>query len=224
MLTPRKQKDKPANRLPTRRSTTAKRKVSAAATGTREVRIFLSYSHVDAAAQAKLQVHLAALKREGISVWSDNDMNAGAALDSNIARELGNSQIFIALLSPEYLASHYCWHIEYHRAMYRRAQGLMRVVAVVLRPCDWKRTRAARYKMLPRDGRPVTNWRTADDAYLDITAGIRDVVKAVRGEKAPAVAARAPAAKPGKIRPAAVRRKPAKVPGTQQKSVRAKKR
>jgi hypothetical protein len=90
------------------------------------------------------------------------------------------SHIFVALLSPDYLASRYCWNIEYRRAMNRRARGTMRVVAAVVRPCDWKATRAAHFKLLPRDGRPVTRWRSADDAFLDIAEGIRGVVRAVR--------------------------------------------
>jgi hypothetical protein len=99
-----------------------------------EVRIFVSYSHADVAAQAKLETHLAALKRDGVSTWFDGDMNAGDALDTNIARALRRTHLFVALLSPEYLASHYCWRIEYQRAMNRRARGTMRVVAVVVRP------------------------------------------------------------------------------------------
>jgi len=101
-------------------------------------------------------------------------------LDTNIARALRRAHLFVALLSPEYLASHYCWRIEYQRAMNRRARGTMRVAAVVVRPCDWKATRAAGFKLLPKDGRAVTRWRSADDAFLNVVEGIRGVVKAIR--------------------------------------------
>lgn len=144
------------------------------------VNIFVSYSHKDTSSREKLETHLAALKREGVTTWFDGDLNAGDTLNTNIARELRQAQIFVALLSPDYLASNYCWNLEFDRAMSRRSRGLVHVIAVVVKPCDWKATRAARFKLLPTDGKPVTAWRPADKAYLDIAAGIRRVVEAVR--------------------------------------------
>jgi hypothetical protein len=131
----------------------------------------------------RLETHLAELKRDNVETWFDGDMNAGDTLATSIARELRQAHVFVALLSPDYLASRYCWNVEYARAMGRRARGLMRVVGVVVRPCDWKSTRAARFKLLPRDGRPVSNWRSADEAFLDVTLGVRGVVASVRKEK-----------------------------------------
>ena len=58
----------------------------------------------------------------------------------------------------------------------------MRVIALVLRPCDWKPSRAGRFKLLPQDARPVTNWRSADEAFLNVTEGIRAVVQTLRKE------------------------------------------
>lgn len=165
----------------------------------REVRIFVSYSHVDSAVRDKLEVHLAALKRDGVVTWYDGDMQAGDALDTEIARALRQSHLFVALLSPDYLASHYCWKLEYQRGMGRRARGTLRVVAVVVRPCDWKATTAAGFKLLPTDGKPVSRWRSQDQALLDVTQGIRKVVQAIRKEASAqeALAPRARAAKDG---------------------------
>ncbi len=157
-----------------------------------EVRIFVSYSHRDADARARLETHLAPLKREGVTTWFDGDLNAGDKLDTGIARALRNAHVFVGLLSPDYLASNYCWKIEYKRAMGRRANGTMRVVAVVLRPCDWKSTTAAGFKLLPEDGREVTRWRSADDAFLNVAQGIRRVVADVRKQMAAAAASPAP--------------------------------
>ena len=148
--------------------------------GKPDVGIFVSYSHLDTPAMERLRTHLAALMRDGVSVWFDGDLDAGDQLSTGIARALRQADIFVALLSPDYLASNYCWNIEYRRAMNRRARGSMRVVAAVVRPCDWKSTRAAGFKLLPRDGRPVTRWRSADEAFLNIAEGIKGVVRTVR--------------------------------------------
>ncbi|CAA2159003.1 hypothetical protein MBRA_04244 [Methylobacterium brachiatum] len=153
-----------------------------------EVRIFVSYSHRDAEARRRLGIHLAPLERDNVRSWFDGDMDAGDKLDTGIARALRDAHVFVGLLSPDYLASNYCWKIEYRRAMNRRARGAMRVVAVVVRPCDWKSTPAAGFKLLPEDGRDVTRWRSADEAYLNVAQGIRRVVAAVRKDMAAAPA------------------------------------
>lgn len=110
----------------------------------------MSYSHHDAGAQAKLHTHLTPWRREGVTIWYDENIEPGAALSTEIGRELRRAHIFVALFSPAYFDSHYCWGIEYKRAMARRARKLVRVVAVVVKPCAWKQTRAAGFKLLPR--------------------------------------------------------------------------
>lgn len=152
--------------------------------GNRDVRIFMSYSHQDAAAQARLDTHLAPWRRAGVTVWYDGNIDPGADLDTEIARKLREADIFVALFSPAYLASRYCWEVEYKRAMGRRARKLMRVVAVVVKPCAWKETRAAGFKLLPKDGLPPERWSSSDAAYLDAAQGIGTVIKAVRRELA----------------------------------------
>lgn len=153
-------------------------------TGKPEVRVFVSYSHQDAGAQAKLNTHLAPWQRDGVRVWYDENIEPGAGLDTEIARELRRAHIFVALFSPAYLASHYCWDIEYKRAMSRRARKLMRVVAVVVKPCAWKQTRAAGFKLLPKDGLPPERWSSSDAAFVNVAQGIDEVIKAVRRELA----------------------------------------
>lgn len=168
---------------PAKRGTIAdKRASSTEDTGRPEVRIFVSYSHHDAGAQEKLNRHLAPWRRDGVTVWYDENIEPGATLSTEIARELRRAHIFVALFSPSYLDSHYCWDIEYKRAMSRRARKLMRVVAVVVKPCGWKQTRATDFKLLPKDGIPPESWSSSDAAYLNAAQGIGEVIKAVRRE------------------------------------------
>ena len=199
-----KRKGRAGKATPGRVKTKAKAAVAAPRRAEKAtVRIFVSYSHRDADAQRRLEVHLAPLKADNVETWFDGDMNAGDKLDTEIARHLRRADIFVALLSADYLASNYCWNIEYRRAMNRRARGTIRVVAVALKPCDWKSTTAAGFKLLPNDGRHVSRWRSADEAFLDIAQGIRRVVAAVRkartveasGGKSPAGRSRKPVAK-----------------------------
>lgn len=161
------------------------------------VRIFVSYSHANAVQQAKLQIHLAQVKRDEVETWFDDHMAAGDKLSTEISRKLREADIFVALMSPEYLASRWC-QLEYNRAMGRRAKGSMRVVVVVVRPCAWKDTGASDLKALPRDGRTVIDWRSMDHAFADVAEGIKGAVREVRASM-PAKAKATPA-KP--VRPA----------------------
>ncbi|MCJ2023635.1 toll/interleukin-1 receptor domain-containing protein [Methylobacterium sp. J-067] len=165
--------------------------------GKPEVRIFVSYSHVDAVARQKLETHLAPLLKDGVKTWFDGRMDPGDALDASISKALREAHVMIALLSPEYISSRYC-QLEYDRAMGRRARGTIRVVGVVVRPCSWKETKAAGFKLLPEDGRTVQDWRSADAAYLNVAQGIGKLVKTLRAGMAVSLAK--PSAHPPKSR------------------------
>lgn len=79
--------------------------------------IFISYAHADRKALDRLHIHLAPLRREGaIRAWSDREITAGELLDPAIAGSLENSDLFVALLSPDYLHSRYCYELEFERA------------------------------------------------------------------------------------------------------------
>jgi hypothetical protein len=63
------------------------------------------------------------------------------------------------------------------RAMERHEAGLAQVLPVILRACDWKDAPFGKIKALPRDGKPVTSWTNADEAFTDIAIGVRKVVE-----------------------------------------------
>ena len=139
-------------------------------------KVFISYCHKDATHQEKLAVHLAPLVRDGLSVTYDGNITPGADIDAAIRRQLREASIFVALASPHYLQSEYCFVKEFGYARRRAARKTMFVVAAIIRPCRWKGTRMARYKNLPRDGKAVTLWANRDAAFEDIVDGLRKVI------------------------------------------------
>lgn len=60
----------------------------------------------------------------------------------------------------------------------------MSVVGIIVKPCNWKGTTAARFEQLPEDGRAVSDCSSADHALADVTRGIRAVVMAIHKELA----------------------------------------
>ena len=62
-------------------------------------------------------------------------------------------------------------------AFARPDAGKAVIVPVLLRPCLWKEDdRLARLQAVPRDLIPVTRWPDADDAWVDVAQGIRQLI------------------------------------------------
>ena len=74
------------------------------------MKAFISDSHNDSLSLELLHKHFKQMQRENlISTWTDNEIQGGGKLSASISKELESSNLFIALLSPDYLASNYCY-------------------------------------------------------------------------------------------------------------------
>ena len=141
-------------------------------------KVFFSYAHADEALRDELEKHLAMLRRQGvIDTWHDRRIEAGEPIDDRIDSELEEAQIVLLLVSPDFLASDYCYEREMRRAMERHDRGEARVIPVILRPCDWHGAPFGRLNAVPRDGRPVTKYPNQDESFLEITRAIREAAE-----------------------------------------------
>lgn len=163
------------------------------------MRAFISYSHHDKAALERLHVHLKNLTRGGhIETWYDRDILAGSDLDAEIERELEAADLFLLLVSPDFIASDYCVEREMARALERHSTGKARVVPIIVEECDWKAMGELRQlKAVPTDGKAISEWANANTAYLNVVQELRRIIDA---EGQPAAAAKA-APEPAAMRP-----------------------
>ena len=137
-------------------------------------KVFISYSHRDEKALDRLHTHLAVLRRTNlIAAWYDREILAGGEVDHDIESNLDNSEIFLALVSPDFLASNYCYEREMEVALKRHEQGALRVIPIILEPCDWRSSPLGRLKALPKDGKPISTWTNENVAYLDVVNELR---------------------------------------------------
>lgn len=145
------------------------------------IEVFFSYSHADERLRDKLEIHLSALKREGlVEAWHDRQIGAGEEWKGQIDSHLNVAKIILLLISADFVASDYCYDIEVRRALERHSEATARVIPVILRPADWKHAPFADLAALPRDGRAVTTWTNRDAAFHDIAAGIRRAIAELR--------------------------------------------
>lgn len=136
--------------------------------------LFISYSHADADPLGRLHKHLAQLQREGsVEGWYDRDISVGGRLDDEIERELAQADIFIACVSPDYLASNYCYDRELAVALEREQRGELAIVPVILEPSDWLATSLAKFKAVPDDGKPISEFTNPNVAFLQVVNELR---------------------------------------------------
>jgi hypothetical protein len=142
------------------------------------VKIFFCYAHEDEPLLEKLKTHLKPLHRRGlIDVWYDRDIGAGAEWEREISRHLEEAEILLLLVSPDFIASDYCYGIEMKRAIQRHERGEVSVIPIILRPVDLHEVPFMKLQALPSGRKPVTSWSNIDEAYLDIISGIRKRVE-----------------------------------------------
>ncbi len=145
---------------------------------TTPIEVFCSYAHEDESHLQKLNVHLSLLKREGrIATWHDRQIIPGTDWAKTIDTHLEHASVILLLVSPDFLASDYCYEIEMQRALQRHEANEARVVPIIVRPCDWSHALFAKLACLPRDGKAITTWDNEDLAWNDVTDGIRRVVE-----------------------------------------------
>ncbi|WP_166664417.1 toll/interleukin-1 receptor domain-containing protein [Actinophytocola oryzae] len=134
----------------------------------------MSYARVDERYRKRLDVHLAPLVRAGlIEVWSDRTIAAGADWERDIQRELATADIVILLVTPNFVASAHCFERELPVAMRRHADDGLRILPVHVKSVDHANLPIGRFQGLPTDLRPISAWRDADDAWLQVATGVR---------------------------------------------------
>src|SRR5215204_4962446 len=136
-------------------------------------RLFFAYSHRDENFRNELEIHLAALRRQGIiETWHDRRIGAGKGVHNEINEHLEDADIILLLVSPYFIASDYCYDVEMTRAMQRHEREEARVIPVILHPCDWQGLPFGRLSATPTDGKPVSKFPNQHDAFLEIIKAI----------------------------------------------------
>ena len=148
----------------------------------KSIEVFCCYAHEDQRLLLKLKTHLTPLQREGlITLWADVNINAGIEWEKEIDRHLYAARIILLLISPDFMASEYCYSVEMQRAMERHERGEARVIPIILRPVFWQGAPFGKLQALPANASPIIGgkWHHQDEAFYAVAEGIRDAVEAL---------------------------------------------
>lgn len=147
-------------------------------------KIFISYSHKDELYREELEKHLTMLKRNGlVEIWTNRCIIAGKEWNKEINQKLKEADIILLLISPDFLASEYCYDIEVQNALNQHEEGISILIPVILRHCDWFDTPFGKIQSLPIDIRPVKDYIDIDKAFLKIITEIKKVILRFEDEK-----------------------------------------
>lgn len=147
------------------------------------IRLFFSYAGEDEEYRKEFEKHLTLLERKGaLETWHFRKIEPGEDWENEIDENLQDADLVTPLLSPDFLASDYCFEVELEYALEQHAAGEMRVVPVVIRHCAWQQDPNLRHlQALPRNANPVASWEDSDEAWLNVTKRITKVMSSLDG-------------------------------------------
>src|SRR5258708_1674944 len=142
------------------------------------LKVFYSYAHKDQEYRQQLENHLSNLKRlYQLRTWFDREIIPGENWEQVLDEHLNTADLIFLLISPDFMASDYCYNKEMQRALKRRAKGAAKLIPIYMRNVHWKDAPFSTIQMLPKDALPVTRWPDIDDAFYDTVLGIEQVIK-----------------------------------------------
>ncbi|MEO5998949.1 MAG: leucine-rich repeat domain-containing protein [Chitinophagaceae bacterium] len=159
----------------------------------RAKKVFLSYSHRDTKWFERLRVHLTGLEMSGvIESWDDKKIEAGDLWDDRIKKKMEDADVYVLLLSADFLASKYIWNYELSTAMENFIGRHSTIIPILLEPFDitgipkiLKSGDGLGYKIgdfeiIPKTDlgqlMAVSQWKNTEEAMEKITARIREVL------------------------------------------------
>ncbi len=158
----------------------------------RSVQIFSSYAQKDSKLLEELKKHLSLLIRlRLIKGWYHQNISPESNWQSSIDAYLHTSDIILLLISPDFIASDYCYSVEMQQALARSEAGKASVIPILLRPTFWQDLPFARLQSLPRSSREgvkaVTLRRNRDLAFVEIVADLKKIIDDFITRRAPSL-------------------------------------
>jgi len=142
--------------------------------------VFCCYARKDEEILKDLKKHLKLLVRQNIiSVWNDADISPGSDWEHEIHQHLNSAKIILLLVSPDFMASDYCYSKEMMRAMERHDAGEAYVIPIISRPVYWQTAPFGTLQALPKDAQPIkgSSWFSTDEALLWVVKGILGIIE-----------------------------------------------
>ncbi|MES9859843.1 MAG: toll/interleukin-1 receptor domain-containing protein [Candidatus Thiodiazotropha sp. LLP2] len=130
----------------------------------KRTQIFISYSHADKDALARLQVHMKPFERlNKIDVWSDSNIRTGADWRKEIDAAIDRSAVAILLISADFLASDFVTENELPPLLVAAEKEGVQIIPVILKPCAFPHVQEiSRFQAINDPMQPLSSMNTND--------------------------------------------------------------
>ncbi|MDQ3011204.1 MAG: toll/interleukin-1 receptor domain-containing protein, partial [Acidobacteriota bacterium] len=143
--------------------------------------IFISYSRKDAEWKDRLASHFGVAEKQGqLNQWFDTLISAGEDWEPQIEAAMNAASIAVLLVTDNYLNSEYVREKEIPILLRRRATDGLRVIPILIKPCDWEAVGwLKKMNLLPDPKRPIStgNEHQIDSDFATIAKEIRELLK-----------------------------------------------
>jgi len=148
-------------------------------------KIFISYSRADTQLKDILKSHLSVLSlQKNITFWDAEMILPGEKWHDVISKNLKSANLFLLLISPDYLSSKSVVEFELEKIIDIALTEKKIIVPILARPTNWEHSQISEFQMLPRSMKPISLYdeKERDKIFIEITEEIKNVVEKVARE------------------------------------------
>jgi hypothetical protein len=150
----------------------------------KRTRIFISYSHEDEEWLKRLRVHLKPLERQGLDLWDDTKIAAGAEWRDEIDAALKSAKVAILLISADFLASDFIVDNELPPLLEAADRDDCTVLSLLVHPSLFADTpELSRFQTVNPNAIPLAELSTADRETV-LVALARQVGSLIKRQRA----------------------------------------
>lgn len=140
--------------------------------------VFISYSFKDEEYKRGLTSHFRGLiGTRAIKAWDGRAILPGEDWDQEIKKKLEEADVILFLISADFMDSDYINDVEIKNAIDRRDKQQVKIIPVIVRPCDFDNHPLNKYLAVPTHRKAISQWANKDEAYLDIVTHIKRILK-----------------------------------------------
>jgi TIR domain len=141
--------------------------------------VFICYSPEDKRFLAELQRHLRSYVRsEIVKVWDDSMIPPGAKWRDEITHALQRTKVAILLISADFLASDFIANEELPHLLSAGKQEGIKILCVILGPCDFENTELAQFKSVNAPSAPLSSMARGkrEEVWFQLAKIVKDSV------------------------------------------------
>ncbi len=156
------------------------------------INVFIIYAREDSEKMRRLLTHINPfIKPYDLIIWNDECLEAGQEWKPHIESRLEQTDLFMLLVSVDFMNSEFINQVEFKFAIERHKVKKSIVIPIIINYCQWDidfyfteyTFNLNELQVLPQQAMPIDDWKTPEQAYNNIAAGIRKVLDTLKNKR-----------------------------------------